>query len=1148
LLPFLSAALPGQETDLVDTRDLSGRGVVFVTDETSSSEIRHAASVGDVNGDGVSDIGLVHFLDDPVFEPTIYLIFGSSQWTGRNLIGSDLRDSLHLKLLDVATTGIGRSYIIHVGDLNEDGLAEFAFTSHDYEPLGRNGGIRGAFFIVHGQRTFASSSEVVEEIGAGISGTRIYTTDSAVTAGWEGSCTATDLNGDRRQDLVVGGLLHAGLNLSGLIHVLLETGDLGTQVDLQAIGKKLPGFTLATPGLPRDVADAGDFNGDGFHDLLVADCMQDSSVGSVYVFLGRADPGGHYDLQALGENRDGVVWFPAPPSRDRGTLLFGAKHQTAAAGDLDGDGFDDILMAEAYMSANLEVEVEGRVHIVYGGSPPFRRTVIHGLGGAFVRDRFGSAVSSPGDLNGDGIPELLVGGPRRSVRRAAAGEAYLIYGRRDFPAEVHLRDGFHGIRIPGDTTYGYLGEFAGPAGDFNGDGHRDFLVGEPGNGSSKAFVVFGSGSDRPLLSVVSVEPRTGFLRGGTRVRIRGSGFEPGVQVRFGTREVRVIDALATEIEVESPPGDAPGPVPVTVIAGEITRTGAVPFEYVADRPEIDLRNPGRWGLRVEGVPGSVIGAGLDFADLDGDGFDDLLIASNLLKDWVVTVVRGGRELPEVMMEPFTHDSADPAPGPGKTLIWKRPEVERTRFDITLRNAGDVNRDGITDVAVATRNESSYLLFGRRGLPGELDFEEEVEAGRAVRLLYDHADSFADFSPLGDVTGDGIDDLAIGLHSDVLLFVAGREAWPRDLDLHDESDPASIFSRLREGPSFAALLAPVGDVTGDGEPDLLVSGETAFSTVYLLHDLRSLVDLPQGANIRDYVQGGGGVLFDVQGRSIASANPFYVSALGDVNADGIGDFLIGHQELTVGTSHEGITFLVHGRRDFPAWISFPFDMSPLDLEGVVRVMGDGFQQSGRALGPAGDYNADGFPDFVLTAGDPQVWPPAHAFVVFGSPELPPALALGDLGRHGFGIDGIHRYTDMNESTHVPGDLNADGAPDFAFSESGLPFFTDPVSGEATRGSVHVVFGLPPRVPFVRGDANDDGSTNIADAVFTLGFLFLGASRPPCEDAADMDDSGILEITDAVFLLNHLFSGGEEPPPPREAAGEDPTQDRLGCRGF
>ena len=98
------------------------------------------------------------------------------------------------------------------------------------------------------------------------------------------------------------------------------------------------------------------------------------------------------------------------------------------------------------------------------------------------------------------------------------------------------------------------------------------------------------------------------------------------------------------------------------------------------------------------------------------------------------------------------------------------------------------------------------------------------------------------------------------------------------------------------------------------------------------------------------------------------------------------------------------------------------------------------------------------------------------------------------------------------------------------------------------SVHVVYGIPPSVPFIRGDSDGDGRLNITDGVFTLSHLFLGGVDPLCEDATDADDRGTVELTDAVYLLNHLFLGGSEPPPPYPTPGEDPTADQLGCRGF
>lgn len=83
------------------------------------------------------------------------------------------------------------------------------------------------------------------------------------------------------------------------------------------------------------------------------------------------------------------------------------------------------------------------------------------------------------------------------------------------------------------------------------------------------------------------------------------------------------------------------------------------------------------------------------------------------------------------------------------------------------------------------------------------------------------------------------------------------------------------------------------------------------------------------------------------------------------------------------------------------------------------------------------------------------------------------------------------------------------------------------------------------PFRRGDANGDGSLDLSDAVFTLGFLFLGGPTPVCLKSTDADDSGGVDLSDAVYVLNHLFQGGASPPEPFLACGLDPTEDKLEC---
>ncbi len=91
--------------------------------------------------------------------------------------------------------------------------------------------------------------------------------------------------------------------------------------------------------------------------------------------------------------------------------------------------------------------------------------------------------------------------------------------------------------------------------------------------------------------------------------------------------------------------------------------------------------------------------------------------------------------------------------------------------------------------------------------------------------------------------------------------------------------------------------------------------------------------------------------------------------------------------------------------------------------------------------------------------------------------------------------------------------------------------------------------PPEEPtFVRGDANADGATNIADPVFVLNSLFSGTTPPSCMKSADNNDDGTVNIADPVFLLGSLFGGGEPPAAPIDACGSDPTPDEVTCEAF
>jgi hypothetical protein len=98
----------------------------------------------------------------------------------------------------------------------------------------------------------------------------------------------------------------------------------------------------------------------------------------------------------------------------------------------------------------------------------------------------------------------------------------------------------------------------------------------------------------------------------------------------------------------------------------------------------------------------------------------------------------------------------------------------------------------------------------------------------------------------------------------------------------------------------------------------------------------------------------------------------------------------------------------------------------------------------------------------------------------------------------------------------------------------------------QGGVYIYFNPLGALdfPFVRGDVNQDGAINIADAIAALDYLFAGRSSLPCFDAADVNDDEAVNIADPIFVLGWLFGGGPLPPPPNEC-GPDPTGNGLGC---
>jgi hypothetical protein len=199
------------------------------------------------------------------------------------------------------------------------------------------------------------------------------------------------------------------------------------------------------------------------------------------------------------------------------------------------------------------------------------------------------------------------------------------------------------------------------------------------------------------------------------------------------------------------------------------------------------------------------------------------------------------------------------------------------------------------------------------------------------------------------------------------------------------------------------------------------------------------------------------------------------------------------------------------------------------EGGVRIHGEYGYDYLTSLAPCGDFNADGLADLLVSGWNLNAFP-ARVYVVLGGPAR--SQDLSDLGSHGLRIFAGSRAEPVGGT-----DFDGDGFDDAVVWADGSLYV---VYGNAGSGSL-------PEGYFLRGDANQDGTADISDAVSVLGHLFLGEETPPCLDAADANDDGAVDISDAIYLLGFLFLGADQPPAPYPTEGADPTPDTLACRG-
>ncbi len=449
---------------------------------------------------------------------------------------------------------------------------------------------------------------------------------------------------------------------------------------------------------------AGDVNGDGFADVIVGARYADSNgnvdAGSSYVIFGKSSG---FDATLTLSSLNGLNGFRL----DGVARNDYSGVSVSSAGDVNGDGFDDVIVGA------LETGTSNSSYVVFGKAAGFSPALVlsnlNGSDGFRLND--GASVSSAGDVNGDGFDDVIVGASDAKPNGAYSGSSYIVFGKASgFNAILDLfsLDGNNGFRLDGVVESDFSGWSASSAGDVNGDGFDDVIVGAPyadpnGDKSGTGYVVFGKASGfTATLNLSNLDGSTGFQLDGVAENDHTSAAVSSA----GDVNGDGFDDVIVGARYADPNGDNSGSS--YVIFGKASGFSAT----------LDLSNlNGRNGFRLDGVAKhdflgeTVSGAG----DFNGDGFDDLMVTTQSSSPntsyggtFIVFGKASGFDATVTLSELDSNDFLTfngLAPGDGSIGV--------------VSGAGDVNGDGFDDVMMSlpyaspngNDSGSSYVIFG-----------------------------------------------------------------------------------------------------------------------------------------------------------------------------------------------------------------------------------------------------------------------------------------------------------------------------------------------------------------------------------------------------------------------------------------------------
>ncbi len=457
------------ECSVAGDNELTDADAKFTGDATTTDASRGLASLGDLNGDGYGDIGVgapsTALESAGTSAGAAYVVYGPTTGTTALSTGADAT-------LTGEVAGDQAGYALHgAGDQDNDGYDDILVGARD-EATGGTGA--GAVYLVSGPLSGALGLASADAKLTGVGATNVA---GFVVSGW------SDIDGDGNTDIVTGAYGNSSsATEAGATYI--SYGPVTGSSSLSAADVVFYG-EAADDRSGRWVASDGDVDADGLADVLVGAYLSDgdgttADSGRAYLVYGA--PSGTLTLS------DADAVLTGETAGDQ------AGYTVENNGDVDGDGYDDVLVSAVY--ENSIGSRNGATYLLYGpvtGSANLSAADVKFTGVA-AGDHSGVRASLVQDANGDGRDEVLIGAYGDDTGGSLAGVAYVIYGAPAGSISLSAADG----RFIGEAANDKAGTTVADGGDVNGDGLGDLLVGaisEPTGGANAgaAYLILGTG-------------------------------------------------------------------------------------------------------------------------------------------------------------------------------------------------------------------------------------------------------------------------------------------------------------------------------------------------------------------------------------------------------------------------------------------------------------------------------------------------------------------------------------------------------------------------------------------------------------------------------------------------------------------------------